>query len=107
MVTLTFVFKKDKIASAGVTEDDLLKPMREHAQKYGISENKHGVFSKDGEDALCDLGMFVTQYTRINLDYVFYFESWTLDIDGEVEDCIDAVLRWYRKKRIQPIGIDV
>lgn len=105
MVTLTFVFDKEKVLAAGTTEDELLVPMREHAKKYGISEDEYGVFSKDGEDALCDLSMFVAKHTRIHLDYVSYFKSWILDIDGEKEDCIEDTLSWYQEEGIQPIGV--
>ena len=37
MVTLTFAFNKEKVATAGMTEEALLAPMREHAAKYDIS----------------------------------------------------------------------
>ncbi|MCM1499276.1 MAG: hypothetical protein NC124_12490 [Clostridium sp.] len=100
MVTLTFEFNKDKIAKAGYTEDELLQPMREHAHKYGISEVKNGVFSKDGEYALCAIGMFVTGITRSNFKYISYFDHWTLDVDGEEEDCIVETKKWYQKKGI-------
>lgn len=101
MVTLTFEFDKNKVKEAGYTEEELLQPMREHAKKYGIEEKKYGVFSKDGEDALCVLTMFVSQITRKDRSYVNYFKYWTLDVDGEKEDCILETLKWYRKKGIQ------
>lgn len=101
MVTLTFDFDKNKVKEAGYTEDELLQPMREHAEKYGIDETKYGVFSKDGEDALCVLTMFVSRITRKNRSYINYFKNWTLDVDGEKEDCIYETLKWYRKKGIQ------
>lgn len=104
MVTLTFVFDQNKIAAAGLTEDELLKPMREYARNNDISEDKQGVFTKDGSDALCLLTMFVTRITRKYLDYVSYFENWTLDVDGEVEDCISETLKWYKKKGIHPMA---
>ncbi len=103
MVSLTFVFNKEKVASAGSTEEELLCPMREYAEKYGISENEYGVFSKDGEDALCLLTMFVTRHTRKDLEYVSFLKEWTLDVDGETEDCISEVLKLYEKKGIRPV----
>ena len=104
MVTLTFVFDKNKIAIAGLTEEELLRPMREYARNNGILEDKQGVFTKDGSDALCLLTMFVTRITRRDLEYVSYFESWTLNVDGEVEDCISETLKWYKKKGIRPMA---
>lgn len=71
MVTLTFVFNKNKVKKAGYMEDDLFQPMREHAQKYDISE----------------------------IEYISYFDHWTLD--GEKEACIVETQKWYRKKGIQ------
>lgn len=100
MVTLTFVFNKNKVKEAGCTEEELLRPMREHAKKYGIAEDEYGVFSKDGEDALCVLTMYVSRATRENLDYVSYFDELTLNVDGEVEDCIAETKKWYKMKGI-------
>lgn len=78
--------------------------MREYAKKFNISEDEYGVFSKDGEDALCLLTMFVTRHTRKNLEYVSFFKEWTLDVDGETEDCILEVLKLYEKKEIRPVA---
>lgn len=61
MTTLKFIFNEEKVAAAGTTKDALLAPMREHAAKYGIEETAYGVFSKDGEDAMCVITMFVPQ----------------------------------------------
>ena len=99
-VTLTFVFDQDKLREAGVTEEELLRPMREHAKKYEIEEIENGVFYKEGENALCVLTMFVVDRTGDDRDYVTYFKEWTLDVNGEKEDCIAETLRWYREKGI-------
>lgn len=108
MTTLKFIFNKEKVAAAGTTEDALLAPMLEHAAKYGIEETEYGVFSKDGEDAMCVITMFVDRHTRSHLDYVSYLSEWTLDVDGEEEDCIDNTLRWYQCRGIQQIeGVNV
>jgi hypothetical protein len=104
MVTLTFIFNKDKVAKAGYTENELLQPMREHARKYGISETEYGVFSKEGEDALCVIGMFVTSITRNDLEYISYFDCWILDVNGQIEDCISETQKWYKKKGIRVVA---
>lgn len=100
MVTLTFDLDYDKMKRDGITEDDMLKPMREHARKYGIEETSKGVFSMDGENALCSLTIFVSRTTRKDLKYVTYFKNWILDVDGETEDCIAETLVWYRENEI-------
>ncbi|MBQ2276735.1 MAG: hypothetical protein U0L23_01925 [Lachnospiraceae bacterium] len=94
MVTLTFVFNQDKLKNSGYTEDELLHPMREHAKKYDISEKQSGVFSKEGKDALCVVSMFIPQITKQYTWYVNLMDKWTLDVDGEVEDCIQTTHRW-------------
>lgn len=101
MTTLRFVFDKEKVVAAGKTEDELLAPMREHATRYGIDEPEYGFFTKDGEDAMCVITMFVANHTAQNLDYVSYLKEWTLDVDGDVEDCIEETLDWYREKGIR------
>lgn len=101
MVTLTFVFNKEKVKASGHTEDELLQPMREHAAKYGIFENEKGVFSKDGEDALCVISMFIPQITDENPKYINLLDEWTLDIDGEREDCIKETHEWFMKHGLQ------
>jgi len=42
MVTLTFVFNQEKVASAGSTEEELLRPMREHAKKVWYFRGREG-----------------------------------------------------------------
>lgn len=103
MVSLSFVFNKDKVEKAGYTEDELLAPMREHAQKYEILEGKYGVFSKDGEDALCVLTMFVSSMVRKNHQYIGFLDEWTLDVDGEKEDCIKETYIWYAEYEPQVV----
>lgn len=101
MVLLTFVFNKEKVKAAGYTEDELLLPMREHAEKYGIDEKQRGVFSKDGKDALCLLSMFVPEIVERDPSYIDFLDQWTLDIDGETEDCIQETLEWYQEHELQ------
>lgn len=97
MTTLEFIFNEEKVAAAGTTKDALLAPMREHAAKYGIEETAYGVFSKDGEDAMCVITMFVPQIVMENPEYINFLEKWPLDVDGDKEDCIDSSRRWLRK----------
>lgn len=40
MVTLTFVFNKERVNAAGLTEEELLYPMRKHAEKKKIVSPK-------------------------------------------------------------------
>lgn len=103
MVTLTFVFDQEKVASAGSTEDELLRPMREHAKKYDISEKEYGVFSKDGEDALCVLTMVIPKITQNNREYLHFLKEWTLDVDGETEDCIKESREWFEEHQKQEL----
>ena len=53
MVTLKFVFNKEKLKQAGKTEEELLQTMREHAKKYDIAEPEHGFFAKEIGRASC------------------------------------------------------
>lgn len=99
VVTLTFVFDQNKIKEAGLTEEELLCPMREHAKKYEIEEIKYGVFCKEGEDALCVVGMFIPDIIRIEPKYMDYLDEWTLDVDGEKEDCIKETREWLEEHK--------
>lgn len=94
MVTLSFVLDKEKVAAAGKTEDELLAPMREHARKYNIVETENGVFSKDGEDAYCVIGMFIPEIVEEDPEYISFLEKWTFNVDGDEEDCIQSARRW-------------
>ncbi|MGN0152301.1 MAG: hypothetical protein ACI39Q_07495 [Wujia sp.] len=84
MVKLTFKFNEDKVHEAGYTTDELLEPMREHAEKYGIDEVEYGVFAKDGIYALGAIERYVVNVSREFLDYL---DTWIMDEDGEIEDC--------------------
>ncbi len=95
MVTLTFIFDQEKIAKAGYREEELLKPVRDHAKKYNITEVEPGVFAKDGEDALCTVSMAISLYTDAFPEYDTLLSEWTLDVDGEKEDCIQETREWF------------
>ena len=97
MTTLQFIFNKEKVVAAGITEDALLEPMREHAAKYGIEETAYGVFSKDGEDAMCVITMIGPKILWKNPEYINFLEKWPLDVDGDKEDFIDSSRRWLQK----------
>ncbi len=99
MVSLIFGFNKEKVAAAGLTTDELLQPMREHAEKYGIEEAEYGVFQMDGEDAVCVLIMFVGNMVRKDPKYIGYLDKWILDIDGEEEDCIEETYKYYAEHK--------
>ena len=98
MTTLEFVFNQDKIKSKGLSEDELLAPMREFAVKWDIEEPRVGFFQKDGENALCDFCMFVMDYPLKDKEFVTYLDAWTLDADGELDDCIAETYDMYREK---------
>lgn len=97
MVTLKFVFNKEKIKSAGLTEEELLRPMRGYAAKVGIKEVEHGVFEKDGEDAFGQILNIIPELNE-NRQYITFFDEWTLDVDGEKENVIEETLSWFRKQ---------
>lgn len=97
MITLKFVFDKEKVAAAGTTEDALLAPVREHAAKHNIVESKTGVFSKAGEDAYCVVGMIIPKVTETDLRYLDLLKEWTFDVDGEKSDCIKSCREWYQE----------
>lgn len=101
--SLTFNFNKEKVERDGFTTDDLLKPMREHAKKYGIDEPEYGVFTMDGENAMCDIGMFVVRMTRQNHAYISYLNTWLFDVCGKVEDCVATTKEIYAKKGIKQL----
>lgn len=88
MVTLTFRFNPEKTTKAGYSEKELLQPVREHAKIYNINEIEYGVLAKSGKDALCTITMAIPLFIDMFPDYDKILNKWTLDEDGETEDCI-------------------
>lgn len=88
MATLTFDFDEKRLADDGKTAEEMLAPMRAHAKKYGIEEVARGVFQKDGEDAMCEIGMFVVRYSKKHPEYISFMNTWMFDVEGDVEDCV-------------------
>ena len=88
MVKLTFEFDKAEISKAGLTEDELLAEVREYAKKNKIAETSHGVFEKDGEDALCQNMMIAHTILFDRPHYLDCLKSLNMDDDGEIEDCL-------------------
>ena len=96
MVTVTFKFNKEKLKEYGKTEDELLNPFREDLKPWTVSEIALGVFQKDGQDALVILD-FPLMYIRKNLYYLQLLDEWTLDIDGDIENCKEELINYYRE----------
>ena len=94
MVSLTFKFNEEKVAEAGLTCDDLLVQMREHAKKYDIEEVEYGVFAKEGPDAVAVVGMIIPRITKNNIEFVDYLDEWIYNINGRPEDCIECARYW-------------
>ena len=99
IVKLTFIFDHEKVVSVGTSEEELLRPMRDYAKKYGVSE-EDGVFSKDGEDAFCILTMVIPKLAKNNVKLLYTLEKWTLNVDGE-EDCLETSINWLKKNNPQ------
>ena len=96
MPTVTFKFNKEKLKEYGKTEDELLNPFREALKPWTVSEIASGVFQKDGKDALVILD-FPLMYIRKNLYYLQLLDEWTLDIDGDIENCKEELINYYRE----------
>ena len=91
MMRMTFVFDNNKLWQIGKSADEVIAPMRDHARKWDIKEVAPYQFEKDGEDAMCDLFMFIPEILEKDSDYYKYFSSWYVEEDGQFkEDCIEG-----------------
>lgn len=98
MVKLTFIFNKKILKREGITEDEILKEMREYANENEINETSYGVFEKEGEDAMSLLIIFASELLCKNQKYMLYLKKLELNVDGEKEDCIETTKQWLQKK---------
>lgn len=98
MVSLEFVFDEEKVRMSGYTTDDLLEPMRKHAAKYGITEERYGFFTMDGKNAMAALSMYVMDTYRKNQGLMDYLTKFELIIGNEVDDCLKGFVRWKNRK---------
>jgi len=104
MITLTFDLNYEKMAQDGITEDDMLNPMREYAKKYNINEIRKGVFERSDEHGKCLLIKYaIIQCEEINVYYVDYFNSWVLrdDEEPEGEDIAIPALKHLKEKGLR------
>lgn len=99
MVTLTFFFNEKILIEKNLTRDDLLVEIRQYSQQYNIIEKSVGCFEKDGEDAMCLLLKIALKLLKGNKKYVECLNKLELDVDGQKEDCIESVRRWYLQKK--------
>jgi len=84
------------MAQDGITEDDMLNPMREYAKKYNINEIRKGVFERSDEHGKFLLIKYaIIQCEEINVHYVDYFNSWVIrdDEEPEGEDVSEEMLK--------------
>ena len=91
MMKMTFVLDDNKLRQVGKSADEVMKPMRDHAKKWGIEEVAPYQFEKDGKDALCDLFMFIPEVMEKDNSYYTYFSKWYVEQNGQFfEDCIEG-----------------
>ena len=91
MMKMTFVFDDDRLQQVGKTADEVIAPMRDHAKKWHIDEVAPYQFQKDGENAMCDLFMFIPEILEKDSDYYKNFSSWYVEENGQFkEDCIEG-----------------
>lgn len=101
MYTLIFDLDYKKMERDGITEAHMLNPMREHSKKYGIKETSKGVFSMDGENALCALMLFIMDITEKDTSYIRYFKTWILKTPTGYEECKHQIVEYYQKDNIE------
>lgn len=99
MVSLTFEFNKKVLKKLKITEDELLEPVRKFAESKEIIETKHGFFEKDTDNALCVILMIITDVVEENIIYLDCLKSLELDVDGEKEECMESVRKWFDRER--------
>ncbi len=91
MMKMTFVFDNNRLQQIGKTPDEIIAPMRDHAKKWDITEVAPYQFEKDGENAMCDLFMFIPEILDVDDSYYTNFLSWYVEEDGQLfEDCIEG-----------------
>ena len=101
MATLKFVFNEEKVKAAGKTVDELMKPIREKLRSEGAEEIDPLVFSKTGKNSITTFTILVVKLTEVDHTFINLLDEWTLDAEGEIEDCIKETQRWYDEKGIQ------
>lgn len=99
MVTLTFDLDYEKMRVDGITEYDMLNPMREHSKQY----EQQCVFSGEGENALCDIMIYVMKMASDSTEYVKYLRTCILTTAGGSEDCKQEMIRHYNKEGMKYI----
>ena len=94
MVKLIFEFYGDRLKDKNLTEDEMLAEVREFAGENDIDETSHGIFEKDGEDALCLLMMIAHRLLTERPNYMECLKSLVLDDDGDIEECVEIAKKW-------------
>ena len=104
MITLTFDLNYEKMAQDGITEEDMLNPMREYAKKYDINELRKGVFERSDEHGKCLLAKYILdKCQKDNIYYIDYFNTWILrdDEEPEGEDAVITMMNILIKKGLR------
>ncbi len=113
------------IIKGKVADDKVFRVVDLYHTYISVSE-REGFFQKEGENALCDLCMFVAKYPRKDLKFISYLDKWTLDsgdgyaigdykkkpnMVGSFKTCLpvdvpfemEELIKWYQSK---PVSLD-
>ena len=104
MVKLTFNFNQAEVKKAGLTEDELLAEVREFAKQNDIAETSFGVFEKEGENAMAQIGKIILDIISEKPDYVLYLKQLMFDVNGRREDALKATKNWLKKQKVSGVN---
>lgn len=99
MVSMKIVFDDAKLAMAGLSKAELLKPIDAHFEKCGATKLGEGEYSQDGSKSLCNFELLITDIIMNNPEKIELLAEWLLDVDGDVEDCIEEAYSWYEERK--------
>ncbi len=99
MVSMKIVFDDAKLAMEGLSKAEILQPIDEHFNRCGATKTAEGEYCQDGSKSLCNFELLITDIIMKKPELIEAMDEWLLDVDGDVEDCIEEAYSWYEERR--------
>ena len=89
---IRFRFNMEAMATAGITSDEVLAPIREYTESKGITESEYGLFTLPKNKIFYySMLQYLALYVVKHPECLHYFDSIIITVDNKDEECLPSL----------------
>lgn len=89
---IRFRFNMEAMATAGITSDEVLAPIREYTKSKGIAESEYGLFTLPKDKiSYYRMHQYLASYVVKHPECLQFFEAIISTVDDKDEECLPSL----------------